>query len=675
MPTTPPLKLLVPAVLILLLCTPDLSLAQDQSEARSRGGIERADQDEPSGPDSEPLAVYDSKYALIIGINEYQNPDLTNLGYAVSDARAIENMLIEEYNYTPENIQLLTNLSATRDNILKSLDYYSNESISENSQLVVFYAGHGITHNGAGYLVPHDGDPISPSSSAVPMNIVASESRKMRPKHVLFLTDACYGGLSASRSAGPNEELLLDQVLQEKVRQVITAGDAGEKVFEHESLGHSAFTYTLLDVLGRGFADNDQNGLITATELYHALRYRVAERARDFNEVQTPQFSRLTGDMGEFVFFRNEAAFLEESRVKNITFENDLEKLEEAEKKPVFISANVASAQIIVNGTPINDALTEGRKTLRLPPGYHRIQLQTEKHFPETIEIPLSVDQEQAYAVFRLRPKYAVVDFEVQPEDAIVRINGQFGGVGEFRRELGQGQNRITVQKEGFETYEEAWSLVPGDTTRRSISLEPIKASLSLFASPPPIDVYLNGQWITTITTDAVAVELPYGKNAIELRRDDYQVRVLEFLTTESETINRRETLERTLEWQASRRYRTELFSNLKQSGIFSVMAVGSFIGYHEMNNRYNHLESLPDDAGQEEPSYDVYRLGRFAALGVSGLLAGAAINRLFQAASLDRDDILQQMYEENAREKGLVFDVTPTVSPLEYGMRATLTF
>ena len=40
---------------------------------------------------------YDEHFALIIGINKYEN--LPVLEYAVNDAKAVRNILIEKFNY------------------------------------------------------------------------------------------------------------------------------------------------------------------------------------------------------------------------------------------------------------------------------------------------------------------------------------------------------------------------------------------------------------------------------------------------------------------------------------------------------------------------------------------------------------------------------------------------
>ena len=62
--------------------------------------------------------IYDNSYALIIGIDKYQN--VHNLNYAVKDAESIQDILIKSFDFPESNITFLANEHATKQNILKS---------------------------------------------------------------------------------------------------------------------------------------------------------------------------------------------------------------------------------------------------------------------------------------------------------------------------------------------------------------------------------------------------------------------------------------------------------------------------------------------------------------------------------------------------------------------------
>ena len=130
-------------------------------------------------------------------------------------------------------------------------------------------------------------------------------SNVSKAKHMLFLVDACYGGLAAVGSRGlepaktPN---YIEKITKMKSRQIITAGGKDEEVFEKSEWGHSAYTKNLLSALEDGLADSNGDGYITADELGDYLSEKVSI---DSENQQTPQSRRLTSHEGEFIFFNS----------------------------------------------------------------------------------------------------------------------------------------------------------------------------------------------------------------------------------------------------------------------------------------------------------------------------------------------------------------------------------
>jgi len=251
--------------------------------------------------------IYDDSWAVIIGIDNYQN--LSNLDYAVEDAKAIKELLITKFDYSEENVKLLLNEEANKMNIVNVISDVSLKA-GENDRILVFYAGHGETMplpegGEMGYLVPIDGNQENLFASSIPMDDLKDLSNMSKSKHMLFLIDACYGGLAAVGSRGlesaktPN---YLEKISSIKSRQIITAGGKNEKVFEKSEWGHSAYTMNLLRALKDGLADSNEDGYITAGELGLYLNEKVTI---DSENQQTPQSRRLTSHEGEFIFFRD----------------------------------------------------------------------------------------------------------------------------------------------------------------------------------------------------------------------------------------------------------------------------------------------------------------------------------------------------------------------------------
>ena len=82
--------------------------------------------------------VYDNSWALIIGINDYEN--VPDLHYAVEDALAIKNMLINEFNFSRNNVRVLIDKEATQSNINKEMSKLL-KSAGVNDRVVFYFAG------------------------------------------------------------------------------------------------------------------------------------------------------------------------------------------------------------------------------------------------------------------------------------------------------------------------------------------------------------------------------------------------------------------------------------------------------------------------------------------------------------------------------------------------------
>ena len=191
-------------------------------------------------------SVYNDSWALIIGINKYKN--VQKLDFASEDAIAMKDMLIENFNFPESNISLLLDKDATKDNIIKEFSNIAFKA-QESDRVLVFFAGHGETMElpgggQMGYLIPVNGDAENLYYSSIPMDELKRLALMSKAKHMLYLVDACYGGIAAVGSRGLNTKApnYINKVAKDQARQIITAGGKGEQVIEKSEWGHSAFT-------------------------------------------------------------------------------------------------------------------------------------------------------------------------------------------------------------------------------------------------------------------------------------------------------------------------------------------------------------------------------------------------------------------------------------------------
>ena len=246
--------------------------------------------------------IYSPKYsasrALVVGINNYQHA--SPLGYAIHDAEETSQLLIDEFGFDERNIILLTDANATRVRIIDSFLSYVDET-EVDDRIVFFFAGHGHTFSGhrgeVGYLVPYDGDTHS-LSTLIRWDELTRNAELIPAKHLLFVMDACYGGLAITRSLLPGSMRFLKDMMLRYSRQVLTAGKANEVVADSGGPlpGHSIFTGHLIEAL-RGKAASE-DGVITANGVMAYVYERVS---RDQHSHQTPHYGFIEGD-GDFIF-------------------------------------------------------------------------------------------------------------------------------------------------------------------------------------------------------------------------------------------------------------------------------------------------------------------------------------------------------------------------------------
>ena len=83
-------------------------------------------------------------FALIIGINVYQDGKIPNLKGAVPDAEAIREFIVNELDVPASQMTILLNSQATRTAIIGAFQQLAvNPAIHRGDAILIFYAGHG----------------------------------------------------------------------------------------------------------------------------------------------------------------------------------------------------------------------------------------------------------------------------------------------------------------------------------------------------------------------------------------------------------------------------------------------------------------------------------------------------------------------------------------------------
>lgn len=236
-------------------------------------------------------------YALLIGINDYQDRSLPGLKTPVPDVQELKDVLIKSYGFS--GVTLLVNEQATKRSIDDAFRRLIRE-LGPDHSLLVYFAGHGELDRdtGGGWWIPYDagmGEPTSYLDNAVVQKYI----KALKAHHVLLISDSCYSGtLLGETRAFPSviDDAFYRELHQTSSRWGMTSGNK-TPVMDRGSGGHSLFAYNLIKTLRE-----NKKPYLTPRQIYTKIGPIIRNNS-DQMPLCLPM--RNAGDAGgEFVFIR-----------------------------------------------------------------------------------------------------------------------------------------------------------------------------------------------------------------------------------------------------------------------------------------------------------------------------------------------------------------------------------
>lgn len=256
------------------------------------------------------------KFAVIIGIDKYKDPDIEDLNVAGVDAKSIYEIITDPNGggFPAENVKLLLNEEATRENITKALGEWLPSQANPNDTVLIFYSGHGgIEPDPTGeepdgnskYIIPYDADPDNLFSTAIQNSSLSSMLLRISSNQMIFLIDCCYSGGTTTgqetiKSISPPNARVGNDIYDDfsgSGRVVISASLPDQVSYEIPKLNHGIFTYSLLEAV-YGKADFNEDGILTLiAEIYPFISQEVVKMAHSFGFRQNPTLKcQVIGD-------------------------------------------------------------------------------------------------------------------------------------------------------------------------------------------------------------------------------------------------------------------------------------------------------------------------------------------------------------------------------------------
>jgi tetratricopeptide (TPR) repeat protein len=237
------------------------------------------------------LPVKSKRWALVIGVDKYTDPQISPLKGSDNDARLIADALVRYAGFPQDQVILLstdqpTERQPTRVNILRRLSNLST-AVPKDGLLLISFAGHGMERGGQAFLLPADAqvsDQISfLEETAISVNRVKERIKETGVGQVVVLLDACRndpGGradapnpLSAAYTNGFNFDVRNHEV---QAFATVYATGIGQRAYEYTEKKQGYFSWAVVEGL-KGGAANDK-GEVTLSQLVKYVQDTVPKR-------------------------------------------------------------------------------------------------------------------------------------------------------------------------------------------------------------------------------------------------------------------------------------------------------------------------------------------------------------------------------------------------------------
>lgn len=197
------------------------------------------------------------KWALVIGITDFQDPDIPDLQYSAKDATDFYNYLVKEANFQPDHVRLLLNEQATQRRVLSELgSKFLARVVKPDDLVVLYFSTHGspaqLDPRGKNYLVASDSDSSDLFATGIEMQkLLDSIQGRVLTDRVLLVMDACHSGFAAPDSKGMSRlgNFKAEELAQGSGQLVICSSMPEERAWESTRYQNGVFTRKLLDGL------------------------------------------------------------------------------------------------------------------------------------------------------------------------------------------------------------------------------------------------------------------------------------------------------------------------------------------------------------------------------------------------------------------------------------------
>lgn len=243
----------------------------------------------PSTVASSPIG---DKWAVVIGIADFQDSSVPKLKYSAKDAQDFYDYLTSDTggHFRSDHVRLLLNQDATKVNIMDTLgDSFLPHAVAPGDLVVIYLSTHGSPAgadlNGVNYVIPYDTNIRKLFATGLEMSqILRVIKERVHTNRIILIMDTCYSGAGAAEHKG----LVRTNIDPHKVAAgigsvVISSSASDQRSYESDELKNSYFTRYFIDSL------NSNGGKSPVDQAFKTMKDKVQSAVlRDKGELQTP---------------------------------------------------------------------------------------------------------------------------------------------------------------------------------------------------------------------------------------------------------------------------------------------------------------------------------------------------------------------------------------------------
>jgi GUN4-like/Caspase domain len=227
-----------------------------------------------------------AKYALLVGVSEYEEPTLKPLPGATKDVKEIQEILQnpEIGDFPKTNIKLLEN--PDRHQVEEAI-YDLFIDLKKDDLALFYFSGHGITDKlGQFYLATHrtrkEGTRVRDITAVSAKYLQEKMTQSLSEQQVIIL-DCCFSGAFAKGMTAKSDDTINIQQLGGKGRAVLASSSSTQYTFEHRDSGFGIYTHYVLEAIQKGVAASDKDGWISVDELHEYVSSKVKQYCLEQN--------------------------------------------------------------------------------------------------------------------------------------------------------------------------------------------------------------------------------------------------------------------------------------------------------------------------------------------------------------------------------------------------------